>query len=281
MGRPARCRRRQRPTSHRRRPARTPGPCRRRSIELVLGPHDADESEVWKTTARSQAGLEKVKLKILGPAEPPSTQADLVREALDRHPRVLVVESTGTGRSPSGSGDRRGPGPGDTGRAVGPAAGRRQVCRGGQAMTQDAIDSLRRSASSGRRGGAAAFERIGQAVGRGGDPDRARLPISNPAKRRSSWSTPWPTPSSRIACSRSKTRSRPRGSPPSKRCGLSATTTTAEKAVEASLKANPKTILVFAVDSVSSASDPRVVKNDVDHRFFVAAATPARSTLPS
>ncbi len=46
-------------------------PAPTRAIELVLGPHGPDEAEGWKSSARSQAGLDKTKLKILGPAEPP------------------------------------------------------------------------------------------------------------------------------------------------------------------------------------------------------------------
>jgi ABC-type sugar transport system substrate-binding protein len=68
-----------------------------KSIEFVLGPHGPDESEVWKSSARTQAGNDTVKLKIVGPAEPPATQADLVRAALANDPRVLVIEFTGQG----------------------------------------------------------------------------------------------------------------------------------------------------------------------------------------
>jgi hypothetical protein len=74
-------------------PAIAPAPTK--SIDFVLGPHTPDEAELWKTSARAQAGLEKVKLKLIGPAEPPATQAELVREALAHDPRVLVIESTG------------------------------------------------------------------------------------------------------------------------------------------------------------------------------------------
>ena len=65
-----------------------------KSIDVIMGPHQGDESEIWKGAVRSQAGLDKTSVKILGPPEPPSTQADLVRGALAHHPRVLLVEST-------------------------------------------------------------------------------------------------------------------------------------------------------------------------------------------
>ena len=41
-------------------------------------------------------------------------------------------------------------------------------------------------------------------------------------------------------------------------------------AVEANLKANPKTVTIFAVDSMTAGVIRDVVKNDVSHRFFVA-----------
>jgi ABC-type sugar transport system substrate-binding protein len=63
-------------------------------IELILGRHGAVESEAYATAARVQAGLDKVKLKIdiLGEADPPARQADFVRDALARNPLALIVE---------------------------------------------------------------------------------------------------------------------------------------------------------------------------------------------
>jgi hypothetical protein len=65
-----------------------------RAIEIVLAPRDGDEAEIWKSAARTQAGHEKVKIKpaIADPAQPKSKQIDLVREAMARNPRVLIVE---------------------------------------------------------------------------------------------------------------------------------------------------------------------------------------------
>jgi ABC-type sugar transport system substrate-binding protein len=74
------------------------------SIELILnGGHDAEETEVLKSAARSQAGLEKVRLRTVVPSEDPaahpgvkatgpSSQAELVRQAAARHPQALIVE---------------------------------------------------------------------------------------------------------------------------------------------------------------------------------------------
>jgi ABC-type sugar transport system substrate-binding protein len=69
-------------------------PTEARSVELILGRHDPDEADAVKTTARMQAGYDKVKLKIesLGEQDLPARQAELVRQALSRNPLALVVE---------------------------------------------------------------------------------------------------------------------------------------------------------------------------------------------
>jgi ABC-type sugar transport system substrate-binding protein len=69
-------------------------PAPARAIELVLDQRDPDEAEVSKSAARTQAGINNVKLKIsiLGTESPKAKQVELVREALAHHPRVLVVE---------------------------------------------------------------------------------------------------------------------------------------------------------------------------------------------
>jgi ABC-type sugar transport system substrate-binding protein len=65
-----------------------------RAVEIVLAPRDGDEAEVWKSAARTQSGHEKIKVKVTIAAadQPTSKQMELVREAMARHPRVLVVE---------------------------------------------------------------------------------------------------------------------------------------------------------------------------------------------
>jgi hypothetical protein len=75
-----------------------------RGLELIFsGRLDPEESEVEKSTARSQAGIEKARIRITVPVEaspgaqvqPASTakdQATLVREAIARRPQVLIVE---------------------------------------------------------------------------------------------------------------------------------------------------------------------------------------------
>jgi ABC-type sugar transport system substrate-binding protein len=65
-----------------------------RSIEMILDRRDPSEITGVLTAARTQAGIDKVRLrpKVLGDAEPPSQQVELVREALARHPLALILE---------------------------------------------------------------------------------------------------------------------------------------------------------------------------------------------
>ena len=65
-----------------------------RSVEIVLAPREGDEAEFWKSAARTQSGHEKIKVKIAitGADQPRTKQLELVREAMARHPRVLIVE---------------------------------------------------------------------------------------------------------------------------------------------------------------------------------------------
>jgi ABC-type sugar transport system substrate-binding protein len=65
-----------------------------KSLELVLERHSPMESEAMKGAARMQAGYDKVKLKIesLSQQDLPARQVDLVREALARGALALVVE---------------------------------------------------------------------------------------------------------------------------------------------------------------------------------------------
>ena len=99
-----------------------------RAVEIVLAPRDGDEAEVWKSAARTQSGHEKIKVKVAIAAadQPKSKQIELIREAMARHPRVLVVEPADPADSCFGSGRRGDAGTGDTGRAARQAADRRQ-----------------------------------------------------------------------------------------------------------------------------------------------------------
>jgi ABC-type sugar transport system substrate-binding protein len=74
-----------------------------RSLELILsGRVDEEETEVEKSAARQQAGYDKARLRISVTGESPSdqgqsvatptAQAFLVRQAVARHPQVLIVE---------------------------------------------------------------------------------------------------------------------------------------------------------------------------------------------
>ena len=65
-----------------------------RSVEMILDRRDPSEIDTVLTAARTQAGLDKVRLRpnVLGDADPPSKQVELVREAVARHPLALIVE---------------------------------------------------------------------------------------------------------------------------------------------------------------------------------------------
>ena len=65
-----------------------------RAIELILPPRDSAQSEMIKTTARSQAGLEKARIQItiMGEKNATAPQADLVRQAAARNPLAVAVE---------------------------------------------------------------------------------------------------------------------------------------------------------------------------------------------
>ncbi len=67
-----------------------------RSIEMVLDRRDASEIDGINTAARMQAGVEKVKLRtaILKSDQSSADQVELVREAVSRVPLALIVEPT-------------------------------------------------------------------------------------------------------------------------------------------------------------------------------------------
>ena len=78
-----------------------PGPAK--SIDVVLGQHEPDEGEVWKAAVRSQAGLEKPRLRLFGPPDRRPRKPTWSARLAD--PRVLLVESTkrSTQRAPGRS----------------------------------------------------------------------------------------------------------------------------------------------------------------------------------
>ncbi len=65
-----------------------------RSIELVMDRHDPEESEIVRAAARTQAGRERVRLRIsaLENSDLSSHQAELVRQAAERKPVAVIVE---------------------------------------------------------------------------------------------------------------------------------------------------------------------------------------------
>jgi ABC-type sugar transport system substrate-binding protein len=69
-----------------------------RAVALVLARHDLDEGEILLSSARAQAGYDKVKLDIakLGSQDLPAQQASLVQEVLARNPLALILEPADT-----------------------------------------------------------------------------------------------------------------------------------------------------------------------------------------
>ncbi len=74
--------------------ARAGVPASTKPIELILNRHSADETEFFKSAARTQAGIEKARIKLtfLGEKDSSTRQAELVREAVARRPPALVLE---------------------------------------------------------------------------------------------------------------------------------------------------------------------------------------------
>jgi Periplasmic binding protein domain len=247
----------------------TPVAAPTRSIELVLGPHSPDEAEVWKSSARSQAGLDKAKLKILGPAELPSTQADLIREALAHDPRVLVIESTGldepalqsaidqaqsqripivlAGRQPAGAksaASTRGENKTTSTAVSGNQAQVVSVVPQPFAISAKQLVSgaIRNANYAGLEHGKSAIVVINTT----GDPFVAERAIAIKDALNAAGIT-------------TITEAR-----------FADDATNAEKVLTASLKDHPETILVFMADSIGSSALRNVLKNDSTHRFFVA-----------
>jgi ABC-type sugar transport system substrate-binding protein len=65
-----------------------------RSIEMILDRREPAEIDAVKAAARMQAGIDKVKLRttVLGDQDLPANQVDLVREAVARNALALIVE---------------------------------------------------------------------------------------------------------------------------------------------------------------------------------------------
>jgi ABC-type sugar transport system substrate-binding protein len=64
-----------------------------RAIELIVGPLEAEHAEAVKAAARSQAGLEGVRIEVAveGEKDNPGTTSALVRSAIARNPIALVL----------------------------------------------------------------------------------------------------------------------------------------------------------------------------------------------
>jgi ABC-type sugar transport system substrate-binding protein len=249
-------------------PAIAPAPTR--SIDFVLGPHEPDEAEVWKTSARAQAGLDKAKLKLIGPAEPPRTQAELVREALAHDPRVLVIDSAGPDDPPLLKAIEQARSQGIPVILVGPPP------VGAKAASATGADSETVSTTS--PGPRAPLVSV------------APKPFSVSAKqlvsaglRHANYAGIEPGKSAIIVVNTAGDSYLPERTlaikEALKAAGITAITEArfatemgeAEKAWSASLKAHPETVLTFPLDSVSSSALRTVMKNNSEHRFFIAS----------
>ncbi len=249
-------------------PSATPLAVPTRSIDFVLGPHGPDEAEGWKSSARAQAGLDKAKLKVLGPAEPPVTQVELVREALAHDPRVLVIESTGLDDPPllqaiEQARSRRIPvvlvGPPPVGaKAATETHGESKPTSTASTDHQAPLISVAPQpfSTSAKQLVAAGIRNAHYA---GLEPGKSAIIVVNTT------GDPY-LPDRALAIKDAL-----------KAAGISTITearfaneaSEAEKAWSASLQAQPETVLVFALDSISCAALRLVLKNDTAHRFFV------------
>jgi ABC-type sugar transport system substrate-binding protein len=246
----------------------TPVAAPTRSIDLVLAARGPDEAEVWKSSARAQAGHDKVKLKVLGPAEPPATQAELVREALAHDPRVLVIESTGV---------------------EDPALPRAIE----QAQSQGIPIVLvgRPLAGDKSAAGARAEPKTISIASPGHQPIISVVPqpfsvsakqLVSAAIRNAHYSGLEPGKTAIMVVNTTGDSFVPERALAIKDALKSAGITTitevrfageasnAEKLLSESLKDHPETILVFMVDSIGTSALRGVLKNDTAHRFFVA-----------
>ena len=244
-------------------------PAQAKSIDVVLGPHEADEAEVLKGAIRTQAGLDRAQHRILGPADPPSTQANLVREAIARHPGVLVVEASAPVDPPLRQAI-------DEARSQGIP-----VVVVGRTLAGETTES--------NAAGAAEIKSAGSTA----QPSRliavVPQPLAGSAKQlvaltlRACRSADIDPGKTTILVSNSKGRPFVEDCATALKDALKAAgMTTIDElrfadndnqsvaAVVANLKANPKTVTIFAVDSMTAGVIRDVVKSDVSHRFFIA-----------
>jgi ABC-type sugar transport system substrate-binding protein len=247
----------------------TPVAAPTRSIDFVLGAHGPDEAELWKSSARAQAGLDKVKLKVVGPAEPPVTQAELVREALAHDPRVLVIESTGVEDPALLRAIEQAQSQGIPIVLVGrPLAGDQSAAR---ALGEPKTISI---ASPGHQ--APIISVVPQPF------SVSAKQLVSAAIRNAHYSGLEPGKTAIIVVNTTGDSFVPERAlaikDALKSAGISTITevrfageaSNAEKLLSESLKDHPETILVFMVDSIGTSALRGVLKNDTTHRFFVA-----------
>jgi ABC-type sugar transport system substrate-binding protein len=245
-------------------------PAPTKSIELILGSHEPDEAEIWRTSARTQAGLDMARLKVLGPAEPPATQADLVRDALSHDPRVLIVEAALTPDSPLAQTIDQARSQGVPVVLMGaPPTGNKS------AATDSSATKTKSESSSGQKAPlvvvapqpfavsakqlvAAALRNMGHT---GLDFAKSAILVVHP------------TDDSFVAerAGALKEALKAAGITLVEEVRFTGDTKAAEKLITASLKAHPKTFLLFSTDSTSSVAIRDTLKNESGQPFFITA----------
>jgi hypothetical protein len=241
-------------------------PAPTKSIDIVLGPHSPDEAEVWKSSARSQAGLDKAKLKLVGPAEAPVTQAELVRESLAHDPRVLVIDSTGRDDPPLLRAIEQARSQGVPVVLVGPPPAGIQADGGARGEPKAASTASGNPAPlifvAPRPFSVSAKQLVSAAIRHanyaGIEPGNAAIVVVNTTGDLY-------LPERTLAI---KDALKAAGITKITEARFATESGDAEKALSATLKAQPETVLVFTLDSVSSSTVRAVVKNESAHRFF-------------
>jgi hypothetical protein len=252
------------------RPTLDGGVSQSKSIDVVLGPHNDDEVEIWKGAIRTQAGLEKARFRLLGPPEPPVSRADLVREAMSRHPGVLLVDASAPVDPPLLAAIK------DAQRQGTP------VVLVGRLPASETTDSKAASAADAKSEGSADRPAPLVVVA----PQSFEVPAKHlvesalKACRQSDFD---PGKSAILLVNTTRTAFMDERALGIKEALNAAGVTSVEElpisandkagaaALEAKLKANPAIFMIFTVDSLTSTVIREIVKDDADHRFFVAA----------
>ena len=258
-----------------------------RSIEAIFDRHDPAEIEPMNAMARTQAGVDKVKLRtsFLSESDRPAHQVDLVREAVARNALALVIEPADPadkqlaeavqsardngipvvllgrplGATKPSSAAKESAGSGTTAK---PPASPTDALTGPKPMVLVAPPAF---ADSARQLVASAIRNAKNAKL---DPKGGAVIVSNPIAD--------PFVSERVDAFRSALKDNGitavlemKSSKPAQEGG---------KVLIAKLKSNPKLVLVFAADSLSTSVVRQAMAQLIPDRLFVVSAYPAEGT---